>query len=91
MMFERSSAYCRRSARVCWNATSLDVVSVTVVGKPAYVYFIGPTQLNLLAPADATEGAVPVQVMTTQGRSTVVNAVEACLGGVFPDGRTPPR
>src|ERR1035437_8914172 len=59
--------------------TQLDGVSVTVAGKPAYVYFISPTQLNVLTPADATQGAVPVQVTTTQGKSNVVNAVEGSL------------
>jgi uncharacterized protein (TIGR03437 family) len=59
--------------------TQLDGVSVTVAGKPAYVYFISPTQLNVLTPEDATQGAVPVQVTTTQGKSNVVNAVEGGL------------
>lgn len=59
--------------------TQLDGVSVTVNGKPAYVYFISPTQLNVLAPDDATQGSVPVQVTTAQGKSNVVNAVEATL------------
>ncbi|MEI9971732.1 MAG: hypothetical protein WDO73_06570 [Ignavibacteriota bacterium] len=32
--------------------TQLDQVSVTIDGKAAYVYFISPTQINVLAPAD---------------------------------------
>ena len=31
----------------------LDGVSATVNGKPAYVYYISPTQLNILTPPDA--------------------------------------
>jgi len=42
--------------------TSLDGVSVTVNGKPAYVYYISPTQVNILTPPNAISGSVPVQV-----------------------------
>ena len=48
--------------------TSLDGVSVTINGKPAYVYFVSPGQLNVLTPLDATQG--PVQVQTTNGGLT---------------------
>ena len=33
--------------------TKLDGVSVTVNGKSAYVYYISPTQINILTPPDA--------------------------------------
>ncbi len=59
--------------------TALDGVSVTINGMAAYVYFISPTQLNVLAPDDATRGPVPVQVTTAQSRSNVENVVEAAL------------
>jgi len=59
--------------------TQLGGVSVTVDGEAAFVYFISPGQLNVLAPADATQGPVPVQVMTAQGASNVVDAVEAAI------------
>jgi uncharacterized protein (TIGR03437 family) len=59
--------------------TQLDGVSVTIDGKAAYVYFISPTQLNVLSPDDATQGAVPVQVTTAQVMSNVVNAIETAL------------
>lgn len=42
--------------------TQLDGVSVTIDGNPAYVEYISPTQLNVLAPADSTTGSVNVQV-----------------------------
>jgi uncharacterized protein (TIGR03437 family) len=42
--------------------TSLDGVSVTVNGQPAYVYYISPTQVNILTPPNAISGSVPVQV-----------------------------
>ncbi len=42
--------------------TQLDQVSVTVNGKSAYVYYISPTQLNILTPPDALAGKAQVQV-----------------------------
>ncbi|SPE41830.1 exported hypothetical protein [Candidatus Sulfopaludibacter sp. SbA3] len=44
----------------------LDGVSVTVNGKPAYVYYISPTQVNILTPPNALSGPVPV-VVTNNG------------------------
>ncbi|MDE3165531.1 MAG: SBBP repeat-containing protein [Acidobacteriota bacterium] len=43
--------------------TSLDNTSVTIDGKPASVYYISPTQINVLAPADTNTG--PVNVVVT--------------------------
>jgi uncharacterized protein (TIGR03437 family) len=40
----------------------LDDVSVTIDGKPASVYFISSTQVNVLAPSDDNVGPVPVVV-----------------------------
>ena len=59
--------------------TKLDGVSVTVNGKPAYVSFISPTQLNVLSPDDTTQGSVSVQLTTAQGKSNVVTATLAAL------------
>jgi uncharacterized protein (TIGR03437 family) len=42
--------------------TQLDGVSVTVDGKPAYIGYVSPTQINALVAADVTVG--PVQVST---------------------------
>jgi uncharacterized protein (TIGR03437 family) len=42
--------------------TSLDGVSVTVDGRPAYVYYISPTQINILTPPELTQGTVQVIV-----------------------------
>ncbi len=39
----------------------LDGVSATVNGKSAYIYYISPTQVNILTPPDAIEGTVMVQ------------------------------
>jgi len=43
--------------------TALDGTSVTIDGKPAYVYYISPGQLNVQAPTDSAAG--PVQVVVT--------------------------
>ncbi|MGH9767045.1 MAG: putative glycoside hydrolase [Blastocatellia bacterium] len=48
---------------------SLDGVSVTINGKQAYVAYISPTQINVLAPDDDAIGKVEVQVTTPQGKS----------------------
>src|SRR5690348_2646739 len=42
--------------------TQLDGVSVTVNGKPAFVYYISPGQLNILTPPDAISGVTQIQV-----------------------------
>lgn len=47
--------------------TSLDQTSVTIDGKPAFVYYISPTQLNVQAPTDSVTGTVNV-VVTNNGQ-----------------------
>ncbi len=42
--------------------TQLDGVSVQINGKPAYVEYISPTQINVQAPSDTALGPVNVQV-----------------------------
>lgn len=59
----------------------LDGVGVNINGKPAYVYYISPTQLDVLAPEDPAEGPVQVEVANILGRS---NAVTVQKQGVAP-------
>jgi len=40
--------------------TQLDGVGATVDGKPAYVFWISPTQVNVLTPLDAAVGPAPL-------------------------------
>jgi uncharacterized protein (TIGR03437 family) len=55
--------------------TSLDGVSVTVNGAPAYVYYISPTQINVLTPPGALSGSV--QVVVTNGTPSPAFSVPA--------------
>ncbi|MEZ5355067.1 MAG: choice-of-anchor V domain-containing protein [Bryobacteraceae bacterium] len=51
--------------------TSLDGVRVNVNGKPAYVAFISPTQVNAQAPTDDSVGPVEVEVINPAGSSKI--------------------
>ncbi len=50
--------------------TSLGGTSVTIHGKPAYLYLVSPGQINLQAPDDTATGAVPVVVTSPNGTAT---------------------
>jgi uncharacterized protein (TIGR03437 family) len=63
--------------------TQLDGVSVTVNGKPAFMYFISPTQLNILTPPDAITGTVAVQVTVGGVKSNLVNNAATALSPSF--------
>jgi uncharacterized protein (TIGR03437 family) len=56
--------------------TQLDGVSATVNGKAAYVYYISPTQVNILTPPDAMTGAVQV-VVNNKGSTTAAYTAQA--------------
>jgi uncharacterized protein (TIGR03437 family) len=53
--------------------TSLDGVSVSFGGRPGYVYYVSPTQINVQAP-DLPSGTVAVTVTTSSGSSAPANA-----------------
>jgi uncharacterized protein (TIGR03437 family) len=48
--------------------TQLNSISVKFNGKPAYVYYISATQINVLTPLDNTQGAV--QIVVSNGSSS---------------------
>jgi uncharacterized protein (TIGR03437 family) len=56
--------------------TQLDGVSVTVNTKAAYVWYVSPSQVNVLTPPDAIQGQVNV-VVTNNGVSSASYAVQA--------------
>jgi uncharacterized protein (TIGR03437 family) len=56
--------------------STLDKVSATVNGKSAYVYYISPSQINILTPPDAMSGPVPV-VVSNNGTATAAFTAQA--------------
>jgi uncharacterized protein (TIGR03437 family) len=62
--------------------TSLDGVSVSIGGKPAYVYYVNPTQINVQAP-DVAQGAAAVRVETANGTSNSMNATVSDFAPAF--------
>ena len=61
---------------------SLDGVSVSMGGKAAYVYYVSPGQLNVLAP-DVPEGPIDVTVTTGGGTSVVFSTTASTYGPAF--------
>lgn len=49
----------------------LDGVGVAINGKPAYVSYVSPSQVNVLTPSDSLPDRVAVQVVGNGGRSPV--------------------
>jgi uncharacterized protein (TIGR03437 family) len=61
------------ASNVTWNGDfpqTLGGASVTINGKPAYLWYISPGQINLQAPDDTPAGIVPVVVTTPYGTSS---------------------
>jgi uncharacterized protein (TIGR03437 family) len=59
--------------------TALDGIGVTVNGKPAFIYYVSPGQININTPEDTATGPVSIQVKTPLGLSNVVTANRARL------------
>jgi uncharacterized protein (TIGR03437 family) len=82
------------STTAVWNGdfpTSLGGTSVTIDGKPAYLWSVSPGQINLQAPDDTTTGSVPVVVTTPLGMATATVTLAAASpsfsllpGGSYP-------
>jgi uncharacterized protein (TIGR03437 family) len=67
--------------------TSLDGVSVTINGLPAYVEYISPIQINVQAPTDSATGTVGVQVTNSNGTSQLGTVtLQAASPAFFPWG-----
>lgn len=54
--------------------TQLDGVSATVAGQAAYVYFVSPSQVNILTPPGALPSSAPVRITTGANTSAVFDA-----------------
>jgi len=63
--------------------TALAGATVTIDGKPAYLVYASPAQINVEAPADSTTGTVDVTVKTAAGSSTVAVSMQAVMPGLF--------
>jgi uncharacterized protein (TIGR03437 family) len=50
--------------------TSLDGISVSINGKPAYVWYLSPAQINVQAPEDPTIGTVAITVTNCKATSS---------------------
>jgi len=62
--------------------TTLNGVSVSMGGMPAYIYYTSPGQLNVLAP-DLAAGAVAVTVTTAAGTSSALTVGESVRSGLL--------
>jgi uncharacterized protein (TIGR03437 family) len=61
------------AAPATWNGdfpVSLGNTSVTINGKPAYLWYVSPGQINAQAPDDTARGTVSVAVKTALGTAT---------------------
>jgi uncharacterized protein (TIGR03437 family) len=61
--------------------TSLDGVSVSVGGEPAYIAYVSPTQINAIAPGNAESGEVTVS--NSGQTSSAINAAIQSLEPAF--------
>lgn len=52
---------------------SIDGVSVRINNQPASIYYVSPTQINVLAPESVADGTVPVTVTSNNQTSDAVN------------------
>jgi uncharacterized protein (TIGR03437 family) len=63
--------------------TALDGVSVSVGGKPAYIYYVSPTQINAVAP-DVGTGSLSLTVTSSPSvTSTPVSVTSQTFGPAF--------
>ena len=62
---------------------NLSGVSVKINGKDAYVEYISPTQINVLAPRDPQTGIVSVSIVTPSGSAGATVQKDAISPGLF--------
>jgi uncharacterized protein (TIGR03437 family) len=76
----------------CWQAsdfagnqmpTQLNRVSVTVNGKNAFIYYVSPTQINILTPPDTISGPVQVEVNNNGALSASFTAQAQAISPSF--------
>jgi uncharacterized protein (TIGR03437 family) len=62
--------------------TTLDGVSVAIGGKPAYIEYVSPSQINLLVP-DIPAGSTQVTVTSPVGTSSTITVTASKYGPAF--------
>jgi len=63
--------------------TQLGGVSATVNGKPAYMYYVSPGQVNVLTPLDTTLGPVNIQLTTGANTTAPFTATKQAVAPSF--------
>ncbi len=63
--------------------TTLGGASVTVNGRPAYIYYVSPTQVNVLTSLDATTGPVDVTLKNGTATSAPFTVIERAASPAF--------
>ncbi len=65
--------------------TSLDDVSVSINGEPAYVYFVSANQVNVQVPANVPSGGTAPVIATFKGQQSApaMLAINTVQGGLF--------
>ncbi|MGD0295538.1 MAG: TIGR03118 family protein [Bryobacteraceae bacterium] len=65
--------------------TTLQGVSVSINGEPAYVDYISPVQINILVPPDIPAGPVQIQVTNNGLASATISATMSAVAPAFFD------
>ena len=63
--------------------TTLDGVSVTINGVNAFVYYISPTQINVLTPPNLPTGLAQIRVTNAGVQSAAATVVSAAISPTF--------
>lgn len=63
--------------------TVLDGISVDINGKPAYVWYLSPTQINVQAPEDSATGGLAISVTNCHGQSDWATLARQALAPGF--------
>src|ERR1035437_3861771 len=64
--------------------TALDAVRVNINGRAAFVSYVSPGQVNVLAPDDSAVGPVTVEVINSAGQAQATAQMAGFAPGLFP-------
>ncbi len=63
--------------------TALDGAGVTIGGKPAFIGFVSPTQINALVPDDTATGDTQIIAKNVNGESTAITSTRVAISPAF--------